>query len=277
MKKKLILLTSILAVTAGIFSGCGKTTTSTTDETEITSETAMEETTEVTLDERYVSVFKPVEKLPQLEAPQPGDTIATLHTNKGDIVVRLFPEYAPLAVENFLTHAKDGYYDGVTFHRVINDFMIQGGDPEGTGAGGESIWGEDFDNEVSFELRSFRGALCMANAGADTNGSQFYIVQNPELDENTKNQFEQLKNMKDEVYFENSQVGTLTYGNVYPDEVIDEYITNGGYPSLDLGYTIFGQTIDGMEVVDTIAAVETDSNDKPIEDVIITSIEIGTY
>lgn len=281
MKKKLLL--GALVATMVALSGCSQQLPFNNNDTEATTESAVsngdgstETTTEIILNEKQLALFKPVEKLPQLEQPQAGDVIATLHTNMGDIKLRLFPEYAPKAVENFVTHAKDGYYNGVTFHRVINNFMIQGGDPEGTGAGGESIWGEEFENEVSFDLRSFRGALCMANAGADTNGSQFYIVQNPTLDENTKTQFEQLKNMKNDVYFENSQV-KLTYGDIFPEQVIDEYINNGGYPSLDMGYTVFGQTYEGMDVVDNIAAVETDSNDKPIEDVIIESIDIDTY
>lgn len=281
MKKKLLL--GALVATMVALSGCNQQLPFSSNDTEATTESAIsngdgstETTTEIVLNEKQLALFKPVEKLPQLEQPQAGDVIATLHTNMGDIKLRLFPEYAPKAVENFVTHAKDGYYNGVTFHRVINNFMIQGGDPEGTGAGGESIWGEEFENEVSFDLRSFRGALCMANAGADTNGSQFYIVQNPTLDENTKTQFEQLKNMKNDVYFQNSQV-KLTYGDIFPEQVIDEYINNGGYPSLDMGYTIFGQTYEGMDVVDNIAAVETDSNDKPIEAVIIESIDIDTY
>lgn len=219
-------------------------------------------------------------ELPQLKGVQSGDTIATIHTNKGDIKVWFFPEYAPKAVENFTTHAKDGYYNGVTFHRVINDFMIQGGDPEGTGAGGESIWGAEFENEVSLNLRSFRGALCMANAGPDTNGSQFYIVQN--------NKGEEMKQMIDEadksqIYangqstFKDKDGNDLTIGNVFPQEVIDAYGELGGYPTLDLGYTIFGQVYEGMEVVDAIAATETNEQDKPLEDIIIESIEVGTY
>ena len=80
----------------------------------------------------------------QLSAPQKGDTLAVMHTNMGDIKIKLFPEKAPKTVENFVTHSKNGYYNGLKFHRVINDFMIQGGDPRGNGTGGESIWGGSF-------------------------------------------------------------------------------------------------------------------------------------
>ena len=104
-------------------------------------------------------------------------TLVTLETNQGDIVVKMFPKVAPLAVENFVTHAKDGYFDGLIFHRVIKDFMIQGGDPTGTGRGGESIWKKEFVNEhapnVVFD-RPF--LLAMANHGPNTNGSQFFIT-----------------------------------------------------------------------------------------------------
>ena len=120
----------------------------------------------------------PYEK--QFEMPKKGDTIAVIKTNYGDFTVRFFEKEAPKAVENFITLAKEGYYDGVTFHRVIKDFMIQAGDPTGTGAGGQSCWGEPFENEISEYLSPFRGALCMANSGKDnTNKSQFFIEQFP--------------------------------------------------------------------------------------------------
>ena len=102
------------------------------------------------------------------------EAVVKITTNKGDITVKLFPKYAPLAVENFLTHAKEGYYDGLLFHRVINNFMIQTGDPKGDGTGGESIWkgkdtskdpGSGFENEYSPYLYNLRGALAMANSG----------------------------------------------------------------------------------------------------------------
>ena len=115
----------------------------------------------------------------QLDMPQKGEEIAIMHTSMGDISIRFFPEAAPKAVENFKTHAKDGYYDGLTFHRVINDFMIQGGDPNGDGTGGDSIWGEPFEDEFSDTLFNIRGSLSMANSGPDTNGSQFFINQAP--------------------------------------------------------------------------------------------------
>lgn len=116
--------------------------------------------------------------------------IAVIKTDKGDIKVRLFPEEAPKAVENFVTHAENGYYDGLIFHRVIKDFMIQGGDPKGTGTGGESIWGKPFADEFSSELHNFRGALSMANAGPNTNGSQFFIVQADSVSDDLVDQLE---------------------------------------------------------------------------------------
>lgn len=119
----------------------------------------------------------------QLRQPAAGDTVATIKTSMGDIKVVLFPDAAPKAVENFTTHAENGYYDGVIFHRVIPDFMIQGGDPLGKGIGGESIWGKPFKDEFSRDYHNLRGALCMANAGPNTNGSQFFIVQAPAVDE----------------------------------------------------------------------------------------------
>lgn len=101
----------------------------------------------------------------------------TLHTNQGDMTLKLYPEQAPKAVENFIGLGKSGKYDGVTFHRVIEGFMIQGGDYEnGNGTGGQSIWGAPFEDEFSADLSNVRGALSMANAGPGTNGSQFFIV-----------------------------------------------------------------------------------------------------
>ena len=107
----------------------------------------------------------------QLAAPEKGDLMATLRTNMGDITFKLFPEKAPKTVENFTTHVKDGYYNGIIFHRVIKDFMIQGGDPEGTGCGGESIWGRPFQDEFDVDLHNIRGALSMANAGHSYGGA----------------------------------------------------------------------------------------------------------
>jgi len=112
-----------------------------------------------------------------VEQSMAKDTIVVMKTNQGDITLKLFPKVAPKAVENFVTHSKNGYYNGVTFHRVIKGFMIQGGDPDGTGMGGESIWHKDFDNEYAPNVvfdRPF--LLAMANRGPNTNGSQFFIT-----------------------------------------------------------------------------------------------------
>lgn len=184
-----------------------------------------------------------------------SDTIRTveIETTKGKMVVNLYPDAAPKAVENFVTHAENGYYDGLTFHRVIEDFMIQGGDPQGTGMGGESIWGEPFEDEFSREMLHFRGALSMANSGPNTNGSQFFIVHAKEVDEAT------LESMiKAE----------------YPEEVVNLYEEKGGTPGLDFRHTVFGQVVEGMEVLNAIATVETGEADKPVEDVVIEKMTV---
>ena len=191
----------------------------------------------------------------QLSTPQKGDTLAVMHTNMGDIKIKLFPEKAPKTVENFVTHSKNGYYNGLKFHRVINDFMIQGGDPRGNGTGGESIWGGNFPDEFDPELHNLRGALSMANSGPNTNGSQFFIVQAREV---PANMLEQMRDLED---------------NGFPADITAAYAELGGTPWLDFRHTVFGQVTDGMDVVDAIAAVET-NNDVPCEDVIISSIDI---
>lgn len=195
----------------------------------------------------------------QTNLPAVGDIIAVMHTNMGDIKIKLFPEQAPKTVENFTTHAKNGYYNGLIFHRVINDFMIQGGDPTGTGMGGESIWGHSFEDEFSPVLHNIRGALCMANAGPNTNGSQFFIVQATQC---PRQMLEQMK-----------EIG---YDGGFTDDVINDYETMGGTPWLDYRHSVFGFVYEGMDTVDNIAAVKVGAGDKPMYDVVIESIDIIT-
>lgn len=108
---------------------------------------------------------------------QDNNPVVILETNQGQIEVRLFSDVAPKSVENFVGLVKKGYYDGIIFHRVIKEFMIQGGDPTGTGRGGESLWGAPFEDEVDASIQFDRkGLLAMANAGPGTNGSQFFIT-----------------------------------------------------------------------------------------------------
>lgn len=149
-----------------------------------------------------------------------------IKTNKGEIKIKLHQEDAPKTVESFLNLAKKGFYNGVIFHRVISGFMIQGGDPTGTGTGGP---GYRFADELSPETESYqrgyvRGTLAMANAGPNTNGSQFFIM-------------------------------------------------HADYP-LPHAYTIFGSVLEGLEVVDLIAGLKTDSADRPLEEVVIQEVEI---
>jgi peptidylprolyl isomerase domain and WD repeat-containing protein 1 len=114
-------------------------------------------------------------KKKEVKKAQTG-TSAVLHTSQGDIYIRLFPDKAPKTVENFVTHSRNGYYNSTIFHRVIRKFMIQGGDPLGDGTGGESIWGREFEDEISDLRHDKPYMLSMANAGPNTNGSQFFIT-----------------------------------------------------------------------------------------------------
>ena len=201
--------------------------------------------------------FGMVEKelnFPQVDIEAVEGPIATIKTNHGDMRIKLFPDHAPKTVANFIALSKDGYYDGVIFHRIIKDFMIQGGDPTGTGMGGDSIYGESFEDEFSEELYNIRGALSMANAGPNTNGSQFFIVQNQHLPYSKKE---------------------IARGG-WPEPIAEIYAEQGGTPHLDRRHTVFGQLADeaSYEVLDAIAGVETGAMDKPVEDVVIQTIEI---
>ncbi len=151
----------------------------------------------------------------------------SLQTSLGTITLELDADAAPLAATNFVLHTRSGYYDGVTFHRVVPGFMIQGGDPLGTGRGGESVFGEKFADEFDNGLAMDRGVIAMANRGPDTNGSQFFIVQ-----------------------------------------------ARAGTPSLLGKHTIFGHVTDGLDVVDAIAAVARDGDDRPLSPITMTPVEL---
>ena len=192
-------------------------------------------------------------QFPQLNEVNENNPLVTVHTNLGDFTLELFPEVAPKTVENFVTHAKNGYYDGVIFHRVIEDFMIQGGDPTGTGMGGESIYGRTFEDEFSREAFNLYGTLSMANAGPNTNGSQFFIVTAKQVPA------QMLKQLKD---------------GGWPEEIVEEYAKVGGTPWLDQRHTVFGRVVEGMDVVLKIEGVERNAQDRPLEDVVIESMDV---
>ena len=165
------------------------------------------------------------DKQPEMNINTNSSYTAVIKTNLGDMTVEFFTDDAPITVNNFISLSKDGYYDNVIFHRVISGFMIQGGDPSGTGHGDYGKYpGYKFDDELNNQRPYEKGILAMANAGPNTNGSQFFIMH------------------------------------------VD-------YP-LPYSYTIFGQVVDGFDVIDKIASVETDSADKPTTDVVISTVEI---
>lgn len=190
---------------------------------------------------------------PQLDLANQTGTQVTIQTNHGNLIIQLFDELTPKTVKNFVELAQKGYYNGVTFHRVIPDFMIQGGDPTGTGAGGESIYGHSFEDEFSDQLFNFNGALSMANAGPNTNGSQFFIVTNENLTTSLEDQMR--------------AVG-------YPEAIVQHYVENGGTPWLDHHHTVFGQVIDGMNVAKEISRVPRTMEDRPKDDVIIEKVTV---
>ncbi len=208
---------------------------------------------------------KDVGEFPQLEDVQKGDKIAVITVKDyGTIKIRFFEDLVPKAVENFIGLAEEGYYDELTFHRVSEDFMIQGGDPKGDGTGGQSLWGGTFEDEIVPQLRHFRGAVAYANRGEDTNGSQFYIVQqgNEEIDDDYLKQCEENADIK------------------LPNDVKEKYKEVGGSPFLDGGYTIFAQVFEGMDVVDKIASckvIDEYPYETPYDEVLIEKIEIMEY
>lgn len=261
MKNKITVVLVIIAIIIAIIVTCLLLNKNDNMETEKNDQTTPETTVspETNLNKEEIIMTYQEAAKKQMAMPEIGETIAIIHVKEyGDITVKFFEDVAPKAVENFVTHAKEGYYDGVTFHRVINEFMIQGGDPKGDGTGGESIWGKGFEEELSETLVPYRGSLCMASRGLGnvSLGSQFFITQaNP-----------------------SATMGSILKQYGYPEDLIETYMNYGGYLSLYLQYTVFGQVIDGMDVVDKIATVETDSStDKPLKDVIIESIEVTEY
>ncbi|WP_284345806.1 peptidylprolyl isomerase [[Clostridium] colinum] len=263
MKKNFLLALLVGAMMFNV--ACSKEdSTTTTEQTSIESTNSTENQSE-----QNENISK---ELLQFSNIKQGEEVAILKTNYGDIKIRFFKDKAPKAVENFITHAKEGYYNGLIFHRVIDGFMIQGGDPTGTGAGGESIYGEPFEDEINIpDLRHFNGALSMANSGANTNGSQFFIVQNNSLDSSVKEELEYFINNQEEVQ------NNIKVKDIYPTNICEKYIEVGGTPWLDGHHTVFGQVYEGMDIVDKIAKVKVDDNDKPVEDVIIESIVIEEY
>ena len=250
MKKTLFSIATLISII--LVTACGNGTTmkekqGKQEEAVNSSPVEQEKKTEPTQEEEIIMY-------PQLSTEvAENEALVVMNTTLGAIKIKLFPAQAPKTVENFLTHAENGYYDGIIFHRVIQDFMIQGGDPTGTGMGGASIFGNTFEDEFSKELYNLRGALSMANAGPGTNGSQFFIVQSSEV---------------------NGANAAQLKKNGWPEEIAEAYEKMGGTPHLDQKHTVFGQVVEGLAVVDKIANVKKGRQDKPVEDIKIESIEI---
>ncbi|WP_278245337.1 peptidylprolyl isomerase [Ruminococcus sp. HUN007] len=194
--------------------------------------------------------------------PEKGEEIVVMTIkDKGTVKFKLFPDLLPRACANFVGHVVNEDYNGLSFHRVIADFMIQGGDPQGNGQGGESIWGGRFDGGTTDYLCNVKGALAYANSGStSTDGSQFYIVVGQKF--------------TDGEVFEKYKAPNFNY----TETARNAYFTEGGAPWLDGGYTVFGQVIEGMEIVEDICNnTVVDSQDKPLDDVIIEKAEVVSY
>lgn len=262
MRRILAVCFSVLLVIGSLsLSGCGNNNTGNLSEKN-TSSSSESMTGNSTGESAYDSPYH------QLEKPAVGDEVAVIHTNMGDITVRFFPEAAPKTVENFKGLVKKGALNNQSFYRVINNFMIQGGNKSDL----NSIWGGSFEDEFDPNLMNIRGALSMANSGANTNGSQFFIVQ---AGTSSFNGWE---------YYEKNKEGAVYDYDSWTDEQKKIYEENGGTPWLDgghrkdgAGHTVFGQVISGIDVVDKIAAVPTNSNDMPIQAVTIQSVELIAY
>ena len=313
-----VALCALICISAAIsFSGCenGKTQSATSDEVATTSQVPASTADEATAVGALESLGIDASTLGiepnilhdtenpvgfQLEMPNEGDTIAVVHTTLGDFTMRFFPEQAPKTVTNFINLAKEGKYNNTTFHRVVRDFIVQGGHcgNDENAPNGTSSYGTEFEDEFCDKLFNVRGAVSMANSAQDTNGSQFFINQTSaeayknnggwaKLESNWENIKTQLLNYKDSNLLSAfiQKNGNNCYDtDIVPEEVQSLYEANGGNPYLDgaynavdRGHTVFAQVIDGMDVVDKIAVVKVDDDDKPVENVVIKSIDITTY
>ena len=229
----------------------------------------------------------------QLEEPAKGEEIAVMTMKTGEVIkIRFFPDEAPKAVYNFKLHAIQGYYDGLTFHRVMENFMIQGGSPDGTGTDGVSVWDQDFEDEFASNLVNIDGSLSMANRGPTTNGSQFFInCTNTPVQSSLWSQYEQAFEEFQEVYKENKEYidSNPSLKTLDMDKVNDDYKKlyeaqggnvhlDGAYSTNGTGHTVFGQVFEGMDSVYALSQAETDpNNDKPLEDMVIEKVEIVVY
>ena len=308
----------LIGVTSAIsFSGCGNgnTQSSTTDnitETSAPSQSTADEATAVGALEKLGIDASLLEIEPsilhdsantvgfQLDMPKQGDTVAVVHTSLGDFTMRFFPEQAPKAVTNFINLAKSGKYNNTTFHRVIKDFVVQGGHcgNDENSPNGVSSYGAQFEDEFCDKLFNIRGAVSMANTAKDSNGSQFFINQTSaeafksnggwtKYENNWSDVKTQLLNYKDSNLLSAfiQKNGSKCFDvDIVPNEVRRLYEANGGNPHLDgvfnavdRGNTVFAQVIDGMEIVDKIAAVNVNKDDKPTDNIVIKSVEIKEY
>lgn len=232
-----------------------------------------------------------------------GDLYALIRVKGyGDIRIKLFPEAASYGVQNFIKLAESGYFTDKSIHRIISDFMIQGGSLNGDGTGGTAADGGEFYCEVNSAMRHFYGALCYANAGG-RNTCQFYIVNNKtpqKVDDdyyasgaadslNMKNQLQEYRDSFDAdsyeyAYFDMQMQScyasadgyTFLQGKDAEGRVSSKYAEVGGTPHLDGAYTVFGQTVEGFDVLDKISSVEVDENDAPLKEILISSVSIHT-
>lgn len=238
--KKIAVVALSLSMITIMFSGCGK---------------------EDLLSEKVAETVAPM----NFTAPEIGEKIAVIKVKDyGEIKIKFFPEYAAMGVENFTGLAEMDYYDELIYHRVVKDFVIQGGDPRGDGTGGNSVWGQDFAVDAASNLYHFSGAVAYAHAQGGGNGSQFYIVCTKEGETYANEGIPLTKEIIDQYS--------------YTDEVEALYMEKGGLPFLDGGYTVFGQVFEGMDVVYAISEVKVDpETSMPAKQVVIESVEIVEY
>lgn len=261
MKKKILNIGMAAIIAGTVFTGCQGNPT-------------VEEGSYTTTAEAEVSAA--FDGFYNFDPPQVGEKIAVIKVKDyGEIKIKLFPEQAAKSVENFTGLADMDYYDELIFHRIIENFMIQGGDPKGNGTGGNSIWGTDFDGGIPEGLYHFSGAVAYANSGStSTNGSQFYIVNTPESYVSYGAGYDEAGNYV--MINDFTEMERMT-GKQLPEAVKQKYLEVGGVPFLDGGYTVFGQVFEGMDIVRALGSVETDENDKPITQVMMESVEIVEY